>query len=286
MYAPNEYYRPYNPSRSREKYRERQRLPPQYVGHDKDKPLSAFRIMDTPPPPQSLNTTYSSLNTMDDLMSNKGQSISAHHFSDQSVFSGDECYCRISSLVKAFIFLGIILGATVGVVIFFLNNNTSEPLDLRKELADKTADNSSHHHSVPASPRITQSQSDNNLGISTITKVTSDQIIKSSKTDDNVKSDIRKVYDNVLNGFDDGQFNLVPSEDKIVEKTDKSGQSTSEEESVTVKDDIDDGGDNIDKTRHNISKSQSDTDTKVSDKIKTQHLNLSSVAKTTKTGKF
>lgn len=116
--------------------------------------------------------------------------------------------------------------------------------------------------------------------------MTSDQIIKSSKTDDNVKSDIRKVYDNVLNGFDDGQFNLVPSEDKIVEKTDKSGQSTSEEESVTVKDDIDDGGDNIDKTRHNISKSQSDTDTKVSDKIKTQHLNLSSVAKTTKTGKF
>ena len=31
MYAPNEYYKPYNPSqhRSRDRYRERQRVPPQ-----------------------------------------------------------------------------------------------------------------------------------------------------------------------------------------------------------------------------------------------------------------
>ena len=80
MYAPNEYYRPYNPTRSRDRYRDRQRLPPGYVGdvgpHEKDKPLSSFRISDTPPPPpQSLNTTFSSINTYDDLISNKGEHL-------------------------------------------------------------------------------------------------------------------------------------------------------------------------------------------------------------------
>ena len=67
MYAPNEYYKPYNPSnsRTRERYRERQRVPPQYVGKGgkHDKPLATFRMLDTdvppsPPASHSLNTTY------------------------------------------------------------------------------------------------------------------------------------------------------------------------------------------------------------------------------------
>ena len=70
MYSPNEYYKPYNPSsRTRDRYRERQRVPPQYVSSDKnEKPLASFRILDhdTPPPPHPHNsiTNYSSLNTM------------------------------------------------------------------------------------------------------------------------------------------------------------------------------------------------------------------------------
>ena len=115
MYAPNEYYKPYNPNKGRDRYRERQRLPAQYVSTEGKDKTPTFRMLSSPAPPAppSLNT-YSSLTTMEDLLPGK--------------MDRTECYCRISSLVKAFVFLGILLGATVGLVIFFLNNPGQEGL--------------------------------------------------------------------------------------------------------------------------------------------------------------
>ena len=251
MYAPNEYYKPYNPSRSRERYRDRQRLPPQYVGVDKDKPPTpgSFRMLqDTPPPPTSLNTTFSSLNTMDDLIPDKRDRT--------------ECYCRISSLVKAFIFLGIILGATVGLVIFFLNSNNTSSKDLLKDTNSdvtnvvdnisptflpeprvKTSENSKINEVNSVSsrktvkqtqkPNITIKSSRNNnkthSGKVEISEVDIDGDIKSDK--DTIKSE----YEKVLSGFgDDGEFNLsVESFLDNLEDTNTSKSSADADKTVT-----------------------------------------------------
>ena len=209
MYAPNEYYRPYNPNKGRDRYRERQRLPAQYVSSDsKDK--TSFRTLSspTPPAPPSLNT-YSSLNTMEDLLPGK--------------MDKTECYCRISSLVKAFIFLGILLGATVGLVIFFLNGPN------KQSLATNTTNSSNVTNTDHFSELLTNSESSENfLGdegevdnrniparpkTATTTTTTSTTTTTTTRSDPShalevEHHDIRQEYEKVLNGFEDGEYNL------------------------------------------------------------------------------
>ena len=112
MYSPNEYYRPYNPRTTRDRPRDRQRVPPEYVTKGRGKPPS-FPLLETPPPPPSL-PTHSSLAT------SVATSSSLLPSQDKS-----ECYCRLSSLVKGTIFLLILLGATCGLVLWFLNHNSA-----------------------------------------------------------------------------------------------------------------------------------------------------------------
>ena len=202
MYAPNEYYRPYNPNKGRERYRERQRLPPQYVHSDNKNKPSTFRMMSSSPPvppaPTSLNT-YSSLNTVEDLLPGK---------QDRT-----ECYCRISSLVKAFVFLGIILGATVGLIIFFLNGPS-------KEIVSTTT---THNFNVTNGDHFSEllknsESSENFLGDegeqnNRKTPTKPETVRPPLATDNSAPSEadhhaIRDEYEKVLNGFDDGEYNL------------------------------------------------------------------------------
>ena len=179
------------------------------------------------------------------------------------IISGDECYCRISSLVKAFIFLVILLGASVGIVIFFLNNNSDAP-DSRKELhedVDKSLDN---NIVLSSAPRIEQSENVKNIVNRNNT------FTKSSNSAKTPSDSIKSVYDQVLDSFEDGELTLRA--DNIVELEKK----TLETDSVTVKNDIDDAGDNIDNNPHQNNQSpptQSDSD--LTDTAQSQQNNLS-----------
>ena len=193
MYAPNEYYRPYNPSKGRDRYRERQRLPAQYVAgpsEGKD-PAPTFRMLSSPSSPAtpgaappSLNT-YSSLNTVDDLLPGKDRT---------------ECYCRISSLVKAFVFLGILLGATVGLVIFFLAGAGPDTGMVETATDNYNLTNRDHFSQQrkysESSENIVGAEGElNNRNITTTTPESEHQ-------------NIRDEYQKVLHGFEDGEYNL------------------------------------------------------------------------------
>ena len=163
----------------------------------------------TPPAPPSLNT-YSSLNTMEGLLPGK--------------MDKTECYCRISSLVKAFVFLGILLGASVGLVIFFLNGPNKEIL------ATNTTNNSNVTSNDQFSELLRNSESSENfLGdegevdnrniptkpktatttTTTTTTTSTTTHSDSSHTSSEVEHhDIRQEYEKVLNGFEDGEYNL------------------------------------------------------------------------------
>ena len=208
MYAPNEYYRPYNPSKGRDRYRERQRLPAQYVsgggggGVDGKDKTPTFRMLSSPaspgpgPAPASLNT-YSSLNTVDDLLPE----------SDKT-----ECYCRISSLVKAFVFLGILLGATVGLVIFFLAGSApnTETLGTLGTTANKNYNLTNRDHF--SQQRKYSESSENFLGaegeLNNRNKTLTTQSPHAPTTTQADQQNIRDEYQKVLNGFDDGEYNL------------------------------------------------------------------------------
>ena len=195
MYAPNEYYRPYNPNKGRDRYRERQRLPAQYVsGEGKDK-SPTFRMLSSPatpgPAPASLNT-YSSLTTVDDLLPGPDQT---------------ECYCRISSLVKAFVFLGILLGATVGLVIFFLAGSGTNTETLETNNSNLT------HRDHFSQQRNYSESSENFLGAegelnNNRNKTPTTQSPHSPTTTELDHQNIRDEYQKVLNGFEDGEYNL------------------------------------------------------------------------------
>ena len=198
MYAPNEYYRPYNPNKGRDRYRERQRLPAQYVsGEGKDK-SPTFRMLSSPatpgPAPASLNT-YSSLNTVDDLLPGPDST---------------ECYCRISSLVKAFVFLGILLGATVGLVIFFLAGSGPNTETLETSPANNSNLTNRDHFSQQ---RNYSESSENFLGaegeLNNNRNKTPTTPSPHSPTSTEVDhQNIRDEYQKVLNGFEDGEYNL------------------------------------------------------------------------------
>ena len=187
MYAPNEYYRPYNPNKGRDRYRERQRLPAQYVSGEGKEKTPTFRMLSSPATPgtapASLNT-YSSLNTVDDLLPGKDRT---------------ECYCRISSLVKAFVFLGILLGATVGLVIFFLAGAGPDT-----EMLETTTNNYNLTNRDHFSPQRKHSESSENFqgaeGELNNRNITS--------TTESPHQNIRDEYHKVLNGFEDGEYNL------------------------------------------------------------------------------
>ena len=201
MYAPNEYYKPYNPNKGRDRYRERQRLPAQYVSTEGKDNTPTFRMLSSPAPPAppSLNT-YSSLTTMEDLLPGK--------------MDRTECYCRISSLVKAFVFLGILLGATVGLVIFFLNNPGQEGLKAN------TTNNFNVTNGDHFSKLLKNSESSENflgdegevdnrkIPTSPNTAPTTTRSSDTSDASELPHHDIRQEYEKVLNGFEDGEYNL------------------------------------------------------------------------------
>ena len=179
------------------------------------------------------------------------------------IISGDECYCRISSLVKAFIFLVILLGASVGIVIFFLNNNSDAP-DSRKELHEDVDNTLDNNIVLSSAPRIEQSENVKNIVNRNNT------FTKSSNSAKTPSDSIKSVYDQVLDSFEDGELTLRA--DNIVELEKK----TLETDSVTVKNDIDDAGDNIDNNPHQNNQSpptQSDSD--LTDTAQSQQNNLS-----------
>ena len=200
MYAPNEYYKPYNPNKGRDRYRERQRLPAQYVStEDKDK-TPTFRMLSSPAPPAppSLNT-YSSLTTMEDLLPGK--------------MDRTECYCRISSLVKAFVFLGILLGATVGLVIFFLNNPGQEGLKANTT-NNFNVTNGDHFSKLLKNSESSENflgdegEVDNRKIPTSPNTVTTTRSSDTSDASEVPNHDIRQEYEKVLNGFEDGEYNL------------------------------------------------------------------------------
>ena len=189
MYAPNEYYRPYNPNKGRDRYRERQRLPAQYVSSEGKDKTPTFRMLSSPaspgPAPASLNT-YSSLTTVDDLLPGKDST---------------ECYCRISSLVKAFVFLGILLGATVGLVIFFLAGsgpNTATTQTNRDLFSQQRNYSESSENFLGAEGELI-----NNRNTTPTTQ--SPHLPTTNQLD---HQNIRDEYQKVLNGFEDGEYNL------------------------------------------------------------------------------
>ena len=197
MYAPNEYYRPYNPSKGRDRYRERQRLPAQYVAgpsEGKD-PAPTFRMLSSPSSPAtpgaapaSLNT-YSSLNTVDDLLPGKDRT---------------ECYCRISSLVKAFVFLGILLGATVGLVIFFLAG-AGPDTGMLESSGGTATDNYNLTNSDHFSQQRKYSESSENI-LGAEGELNNRNI--TTTTPESGHQNIRDEYQKVLHGFEDGEYNL------------------------------------------------------------------------------
>ena len=256
MYAPNEYYKPYAPSsRTRDRYRERQRVPAQYVtasgersaSFKEEKPLASFRILGTPPPPASFNTTFSSMNTVDDLLPSKSRRSA--------------CECRISSLIKAFIILGIVLGATVGLIIFFLKPHPYS--EIFKDTSDANITNVDNNSPAKPEPRIDGSENFRQNEGDTSKPVTrphrpDTQDIKSSnnsdqkpgkmheeqeeesETESEMDSSMRSQYEKVLGGFEDGEFSL--SVEDFLEEI--KGVKTSSSQSVVVTDINDEDIDN------------------------------------------
>ena len=265
MYAPNEYYKPYAPSsRTRDRYRERQRVPAQYVtasgersaAFKEEKPLASFRMLGTPPPPASFNTTFSSLNTVDDLLPNKRHRSS--------------CECRISSLIKAFIILGIVLGATVGLIIFFLKPHPYSEI-FKDTKSDANITNVDNISPTKPEPRIdgsenfrqnegeaskpvmrphrpdTQDIKSSNNSDQKPRKMHAEQE-EESETESEKDSSMRSQYEKVLGGFDDGEFSL--SVEDFLEEI--KGVKTSSSPSAPVTDindeDIDNDSSNTNQT--------------------------------------
>ena len=212
-------------------------MPPQYVGagaEKSEKPLASFRMLGTPPPPASFNTTFSSLNTVDDLLPNQRQ-------------RSGPCYCRISSLVKAFIILGLVLGVTVGLVIFFL-----KPHPYSELFKDATSDKNNATTS-PTIPEPRVHAAENSFSANEVTRRQPGAATKTSSNpsdrtqtrrrpeedteeeSDEEDGNMRSQYEKVLHGFgDDGEFNL-----KISFKSDDPSPSPSVTESVDADDDSD-----------------------------------------------
>ena len=129
-----------------------------------------------------------------------------------------ECYCRISSLVKAFVFLGILLGASVGLVIFFLNGPNKEIL------ATNTTNNSNVTSNDQFSELLRNSESSENflgdegevdnrkIPTSPNTAPTTTRSSDTSDASELPHHDIRQEYEKVLNGFEDGEYNLDVNE--------------------------------------------------------------------------
>ena len=193
-------------------------MPPQYVGagaEKSEKPLASFRMLGTPPPPASFNTTFSSLNTVDDLLPNKRRRSS--------------CECRISSLIKAFIILGIVLGATVGLIIFFLKPHPYSEI-FKDTKSDANITNVDNNSPTSPEPRIDGSENLRANEGEVSRPVTRPQgpdtpAIKSSSNSDqkpsgkmdkheeeseteSEKDPMRSQYEKVLGGFEDGEFSL------------------------------------------------------------------------------
>ena len=190
MYAPNEYYRPYNPNKGRDRYRERQRLPAQYVSGEGKEKAPTFKMLSSPaapgPAPASLNT-YSSLNTVDDLLPGKDRT---------------QCYCRVSSLLKAFVFLGILLGATVGLVIFFLAGSSSPNTETLQTDRDHFSQQRNYSES---SENFLGAEGELNNNRNKTPTTPSPHSPTSTELD---HQNIRDEYQKVLNGFEDGEYNL------------------------------------------------------------------------------
>ena len=188
MYAPNEYYRPYNPNKGRDRYRERQRLPAQYVSSEGKEKAPTFRMLssqDSPgAAPPSLNT-YSSLNTVDDLLPGKDRT---------------ECYCRISSLVKAFVFLGILLGATVGLVIFFMAGSGPDT-----EMVETTTTN---NYNLTDRDHFSQQRKYSESSENFLGDEGELNNRNMTSTTESPHQNIRDQYHKVLHGFEDGEYNL------------------------------------------------------------------------------
>ena len=265
MYAPNEYYKPYAPSsRTRDRYRERQRVPAQYVtasgersaNFKEEKPLASFRMLGTPPPPASFNTTFSSLNTVDDLLPSKRHRSS--------------CEWRISSLIKAFIILGIVLGATVGLIIFFLKPHPYSEI-FKDTKSDANITNVDNNSPAKPEPRIDGSENfrlnegeaskpvmrphrpdtknikSSNNSDQKPGKMHEEQE-EESETESEKESSMRSQYEKVLGGFDDGEFSL--SVEDFLEEI--KGVKTSSSPSAAVTDindeDIDNDSSNTNQT--------------------------------------
>ena len=194
MYAPNEYYRPYNPNKGRDRYRERQRLPAHYVSTEGKDKTPTFRMLSSPaspgpgPVPASLNT-YSSLDTVEDLLPGADRT-------DRT-----ECHCRISSLVKAFVFLGILLGATVGLVIFFLAGSGPNTETLQTE-----RDHFSQERNYSESSENFLGAQGELINNRNTTPTTQSPHLPTTTLLDH--QNIRDEYQKVLNGFEDGEYNL------------------------------------------------------------------------------
>ena len=194
MYAPNEYYRPYNPNKGRDRYRERQRLPAQYVSSEGKDKTPTFRMLSSPaspgPAPASLNT-YSSLNTVDDLLPGKDRT---------------QCYCRVSSLLKAFVFLGILLGATVGLVIFFLAGSgpATQTAVNNYNLTDSDHFSQQRKYSESSENVLGAEGEGNNRNNTPTTAQSTDGQTNTQAGHHNIRDEFQKVLD----GFEDGEYNL------------------------------------------------------------------------------
>ena len=230
MYAPNEYYRPYNPNKGRDRYRERQRLPAQYVSSEGKEKAPTFRMLssqDSPgAAPPSLNT-YSSLNTVDDLLPGKDST---------------ECYCRISSLVKAFVFLGILLGATVGLVIFFLAGsgpNTETRGTTVTTATDTTT--AANNYNLTNRDHFSQQRKYSESSENFLGDEGELNNRNMTSTTESPHQNIRDEYHKVLNGFEDGEYNLDVKEllgeaeqhhsevSAASNRTDRPGESSSDQ---------------------------------------------------------
>ena len=154
---------------------------------------------------------YTHANISDDLIPNKHDKT--------------ECYCRVSSLVKAFIFLAVILAATVGLVIFFLNSNNSTRdivKDTVKDVADTNIDNISP--TIPE-PRIEVSENlrfnegetskTDNINKPELTikssnirdpKKHGNQVNEKKQSETTNDNSVQEQYEKVLDGFDDGEY--------------------------------------------------------------------------------
>ena len=236
-------------------------MPAQYVSASgersanfkEEKPLASFRMLGTPPPPASFNTTFSSLNTVDDLLPTKRNRSS--------------CECRISSLVKAFILLSIVLGATVGLIIFFLKPHPYSEI-FKDTKSDANITNVDNNSSAKPELRIADGSENFRLNEGEASKPVMRPHrpdIKSSNNSDqkprkmheeheeeesesDKDSSMRTQYEKVLGGFDDGEFSL--SVEDFLEET--KGVKTSSSQSVAVTDindeDIDNDSSNTNQT--------------------------------------